>query len=179
VLDDGRLTDNQGRTVSFKNCLLIMTSNIAADYIQQESARIDEHNRDAIYQSIKESVLETLRRTLRPEFLNRVDETIVFSALTPAELKEIVKLQLKRLESLLAEKEIKLAVNDAAVKFIAESSYDPAFGARPIKRFISKELSRQVAKLLLSGDLKPGQTLHIGFADNQLQITAIAERADS
>ncbi|MDH4156734.1 MAG: ATP-dependent chaperone ClpB [candidate division Zixibacteria bacterium] len=173
VLDDGRLTDNQGRTVSFKNAILIMTSNIAAEYIRNESTGIGEHNREVVYENMKRNVLNTLRQSLRPEFLNRIDETIVFSALSPQEIADIVRLQLKRLEHLLSDKEVALKVAAAAVKYIAESGYDPTLGARPIKRFINKELSQQAARLLLSGELKAGQTLHVGFADNQLQFTAV------
>lgn len=170
VLDDGRLTDNRGRTVSFKNAILIMTSNIAAEYIQQESAGLTDGNRDIVYDNMKRSVLVTLRQTLRPEFLNRIDETIVFASLTNNEIKDIVRLQLKRLQAILDEKEIKLKVTEAAVSFMAQSGYDQTFGARPIKRFINKELSQQIAKIVLAGNLKPGQILHVDYADNELQL---------
>jgi ATP-dependent Clp protease ATP-binding subunit ClpB len=173
VLDDGRLTDNKGRTVSFKNTILIMTSNIAADYIQRESEGITDGNREVVYDNMKRNVLETLRRTLRPEFLNRIDESIVFAALTKDEIKDIVRLQLKRLEKLLAEKDITLEVTDTAVEHIASAGYDPTFGARPIKRLISKELSQQAAKMLLSGELKPNQALRIDFVEDKLMFSAV------
>ena len=173
VLDDGRLTDNKGRTVSFKNTILVMTSNIAADYIQRESEGITDANREIVYDNMKRNVLETLRRSLRPEFLNRIDENIVFASLSENEIKEITRLQLKRLEELLAEKEITLEVTDAAVEHIASAGYDPTFGARPIKRYISKQLSQQVAKMLLSGELKPDQTLRIDFVENKLRFSAV------
>ncbi|MFQ6008226.1 MAG: ATP-dependent Clp protease ATP-binding subunit, partial [Candidatus Zixiibacteriota bacterium] len=172
ILDDGRLTDNKGRTVSFKNTILIMTSNIAADYIQRESEGITDANREIVYGNMKRNVLETLRRTLRPEFLNRVDETIVFASLSKDEIKEIVRLQLKRLEKLLAEKGVALEVTDAAVEHIAAAGYDPTFGARPIKRLINKQLSQQAARMLLSGELKPDQTLRIDFVEDSLKFTA-------
>ncbi len=172
VLEDGRLTDNQGRTVSFKNTILIMTSNIAAEYIQRESTNIGEFNREIVYENLKKNVLETLRQSLRPEFLNRIDETIVFASLTKDEIKQIVRLQLNRLEALLADKDIVLKVNDKAVTFIADSSFDQTFGARPIKRFINKELSQRVAQMLLAGKLKSGQSLKVGVADNELRLTA-------
>ncbi len=173
VLDDGRLTDNKGRTVSFKNAILIMTSNIAAEYIQQESANLGEFNRDVIYENMRKTVLETLRRTLRPEFLNRIDETIVFSALTLDEIKDIVRLQLKHLELLLVDKNIALAVSDDAVGCIAETAFDSSFGARPIKRFINKELTQRVAQMLLSGAVKPGQTLEVDRGKSgELALTA-------
>jgi ATP-dependent Clp protease ATP-binding subunit ClpB len=172
VLDDGRLTDNKGRTVSFKNAILIMTSNIAAEYIQQETSGIGEFNREILLENIRRTVLETLRKTLRPEFLNRIDETIVFASLTKEEIKEIVRLQLRRLQDLLKDKEITLHVTDAAVAHIAETSYDPTFGARPIKRYINKELSQQVAKMLLSGELKEGQTLEVDYTRETLKLAA-------
>jgi ATP-dependent Clp protease ATP-binding subunit ClpB len=161
VMEDGRLTDNKGRTVSFKNAILIMTSNIAAEYIQQESANLGEFNREVVYENMRKNVLETLRRTLRPEFLNRVDESIVFAALTMDEIKDIVRLQLKHLEKLLFEKEIVLEVTDKAVAYIAETAFDSTFGARPIKRFINKQLTQKTAQMLLAGELKSGQRLRI------------------
>ncbi len=170
VLDDGRLTDNQGRTVSFKNALLIMTSNIAAEYIQAESEKIDEDNRDSVYETIRKNVLLTLRNSLRPEFLNRIDETIVFSALGKTEIRQIVRLQLHRLESLIREKGIGLEVTDSAVAQIGESGFDPTFGARPIKRYISKELAQEIAKKILGGSIMPGQTLVVDAKDGDLTI---------
>ncbi|HOD65927.1 MAG TPA: ATP-dependent chaperone ClpB [candidate division Zixibacteria bacterium] len=172
VLDDGRLTDNQGRTVSFKNAILVMTSNVAAEYIQTETAGMGEFNRDMIWENIKKNVLDAVRRTLRPEFVNRIDEMIVFHALTPAEIRAIVRLQLRRLERLLAEKDIGLSVTEAAVGQIAEAGYDPAFGARPLKRYIAKELAQDIAKQMLAGTVRPGQTLRIDFAGGEMRFTA-------
>jgi len=173
VLDDGRLTDNQGRTVSFKNAILIMTSNIAAEYIQQESRELTDTNRAMVYDNMKRSVLETLRQTLRPEFLNRIDESIVFAALTNTEIKDIVKLQLKQFETLLAGKDLTLEVTEAAIEHIATSGYDQTFGARPIKRFINKQLNQSVAKMLLSGKLKPGDQLKVDFSMNELTLSVV------
>jgi ATP-dependent Clp protease ATP-binding subunit ClpB len=172
VLEDGRLTDNQGRTVSFKNAILIMTSNIAAEYIQQESSNIGEFNRQIIYDNMKKNVLETLQRTLRPEFLNRIDESIVFASLTHDEIKEIVGLQLERFRALLTDRNVSLEITDKAVDHIADKGYDDTYGARPIKRFINKQLNQQVAKMLLAGDLKPGQTLLVETDDGDLRLTA-------
>jgi len=174
VLDDGRLTDNQGRTVSFKNTILIMTSNIAAEYILKESANIGEFNRDIVYENIKQNVLAALRETLRPEFLNRIDEIIVFASLTKPEINQIVSLQFQRLEKLLAEKDITLDVSDKAVEFIGESAYDHTFGARPIKRFINKHLTQEVSKLLLTGQLKPSQRLLVDLKDKKLTFKSKA-----
>jgi len=174
IMEDGRLTDNKGRTVSFKNSILIMTSNIAAEYIQQESASLGEFNREVVYDNMRRNVLEMLRKTLRPEFLNRIDETIVFSALSMDEIKQIVKLQLGRLERLLTEKEITLEVTDEAITYIGETAFDSTFGARPIKRFINKQLTQKIAQMLLAGDLKSGERLSVGRdKSGQLSLTAV------
>jgi len=170
VLDDGRLTDNQGRTVSFRNAILIMTSNLGAEYIQAESANINEDNREEVYARMKAQTLDILRKNLRPEFLNRVDETIVFSALTRDEIKEIVRLQFKRLRKLLGDKDIDARLTEAAVNYIAVTGYDPSYGARPIKRLITKQLSQQIAKKILAGKIKPGSAVKIDFADNEINI---------
>ena len=172
VLDDGRLTDNQGRTVSFKNAILIMTSNVAAQYIQEETVDSGEFSREVVWENVKKNVLATLRKTLRPEFLNRIDESIVFSSLNEAEIKAIVRLQLTRLERLLAEKEVALAVSEAAVEHIAKAGYDPTYGARPLKRLIGKELSQQIARQMLAGKVKPGQKLFVDYVDDRMRFTA-------
>jgi ATP-dependent Clp protease ATP-binding subunit ClpB len=161
VMEDGRLTDNKGRTVSFRNVILIMTSNIAAEYIQQESSNLGEFNREVVYNNMRKNVLETLRRTLRPEFLNRIDEAIVFSSLTPDEIKKIVRLQLNNLEKMLGERQIKLEVTDEAVSLVAEASFDSLFGARPIKRYINKQITQRAAKMILTGELTDGAGLKI------------------
>jgi ATP-dependent Clp protease ATP-binding subunit ClpB len=171
LLDDGRLTDNKGRTVSFKNTILIMTSNIAAEYIQQETKGIGDYNRQMVYENIRTSVLETLRQSFRPEFLNRVDETIVFTSLNHEEIKEIVALQLRRLAALLSDKDVTLKVSDAAIGFIGETAYDESFGARPIKRYVNKEMSQRVAKLLLAGTAKPGDTVTVDVDGGELVLT--------
>jgi len=170
VLDDGRLTDNQGRTVSFKNTILIMTSNIAAEYIQQESTGLTDGNRKIVYDNMKRNVLQTLQQTLRPEFLNRIDETIVFASLTNDEIRDIVKLQLNHLRKILDDKEIKINITESAVSHIAECGFDQTFGARPLKRFINKELAQRIAKMLLAGNLKPGETLEVDYTDNELKL---------
>ncbi len=170
VLDDGRLTDNQGRTVSFKNSILIMTSNIGAEYIQSESVHLDERNREEVYERMKTEVLRLLRQNLRPEFLNRVDETIVFAALTRDEIRKIVLMQFARVKQLLTEKDIEIELTDAAVAYLAEEGYDPTFGARPIKRLINKELSQQIAKMILAGEIKPGDKVKIDYVDFELKI---------
>ncbi len=170
VLDDGRLTDNQGRTVSFKNCILIMTSNIAADYIRIESEKLTEGNREELYERMKEHVLSRLREQFRPEFLNRIDETIVFASLSQREVAEIVRLQLNRLGALLREKEILLEVHQEAVLQIAQLAYDRSYGARPLKRFINRELSQRLSKMILAGEIKPRQAVMISSRDGELEF---------
>ena len=157
-----------------------MTSNIAAEYIQQESANLGEFNREVVYENIRKNVLEALRRTLRPEFLNRIDETIVFAALRKDEIEQIVRLQLRQLERLLAEKEIALDATDASVGFIAETAFDPSFGARPIRRYINKQLTQRVAQMLLAGELKQGQTVKLDRGPSgDLSLTAIDRVAEA
>ena len=168
VLDEGRLTDNKGRTVSFKNSILIMTSNIAASYIQQQSAQINDTNRDEVYQTMKRHVLDEMLATMRPEFLNRIDETIVFSALTKNEVTEIVDLQLVHLKKMLLEKNISIEITTDAVSYIAENCYDQTYGARPIKRFINRNLYQKISKMILSADLRPFDSLVINAQEGQL-----------
>ena len=168
VLDEGRLTDNKGRTVSFKNSILIMTSNIAASYIQEQSSRINDVNRAEMYETMKSHVLEQMMMTMRPEFLNRIDETIVFSSLTKNEVAEIVNLQLVHLEKLLREKNISIAIKDSAIEYIAENCYDQTYGARPIKRFINRKLYQHISKMILSGSLRPSDSLVVDVQNNQL-----------
>ncbi len=173
VLDDGRLTDNQGRTVSFKNSILIMTSNIGAEYIRSESVHMTDYNREEVYERMKNEVLGLLSKNMRPEFLNRVDETIVFSSLGRHEIREIVLLQFDRLKKLLAEKEITATLTDSAVINLAEDGYDPIYGARPIKRLINKELSQRFAKMILAGELKSGDKVKVDYVDNEINIIPV------
>jgi ATP-dependent Clp protease ATP-binding subunit ClpA len=173
VLDDGHLTDNKGRTVSFKNTILIMTSNIGTREIHDgKTVGFDGSREKTSYENMKKKVLHTLRETLSPELLNRIDEIVVFMPLMQDQISQIVRLQLKRLEKLLAEKDIMLDVTDTAIEHIAAVGFDPTYGARPIKRLISKQLSQQAAKMLLSGELKPDQTLKIDFVEGKLTFTA-------
>ncbi len=156
VLDDGRLTDGQGRTVDFRNTVIIMTSNVASSFIQEFS----EHGGDE--KDLRTRIQETLRETFRPEFLNRIDETIVFHNLTRDDLKKIVELQMKDLRKRLAEQEIALEVTDAAKDELLALGYDPSFGARPLKRTIQREIQNPLAKLLLEGKFAPGAKVAVG-----------------
>ncbi len=163
VLDDGRLTDGQGRTVDFRNTLVIMTSNIGSQRIlQYQGSYIGE-----VYDRMKTAVLEELRRHFRPEFLNRVDEIIVFHALSQEHLTQIVEIQLGRLRHRLAERRIALELTDAARQHLARVGYDPAYGARPLKRTIQKEVETVLGRMLLQGKIRDGQTVQVDYADGK------------
>ena len=165
VLEDGRLTDGQGRTVNFKNTVIIMTSNIGSQLIL-EMRGADERT----YQRMREQVLEALRRQFRPEFLNRVDEVVVFRALTEAELAKIVEIQLEGLRRRLGERRITLEVTEAARAYLARVGYDPVFGARPLKRAIQREVETPVARLIVAGKLRDGGTVRVDAARDALSV---------
>ncbi len=164
ILDDGRATDSQGRTVDFKNAIIIMTSNIGSQYI------LDLAGDDSRYGEMQTRVLEALRGSFRPEFLNRVDETIIFHSLRKDQLRNIVKLQVKRLEKRLQERKMALKLSDAALDLLAEVGYDPVYGARPLKRTIQKELETTMAKSILRGDYKDGDTIFVDVANERLSF---------
>ena len=151
VLDDGRLTDNKGRVVNFKNTIIIMTSNLGSSYIQEQFDKITDKNREHIIEETKEHIMEMLKKSIRPEFLNRIDETIMFTPLDELEIEKIVRLQIEGIKAMLAENEIRLEASDAAIKFISKAGFDPDFGARPIKRAIQRYLLNDLSKQLLAG----------------------------
>jgi ATP-dependent Clp protease ATP-binding subunit ClpB len=159
ILDDGRLTDGQGRTVDFKNTIVIMTSNIGSQRILTYSGSFAGEN----FERMKEAVLEELRRHFRPEFLNRVDEVVVFHALSEGHLKQIVGIQLDRLRKRLAERHITLELTDAAKEHLVRVGYDPAYGARPLKRTIQREVETALGRLLLEGKVRDGQTVQVDY----------------
>ena len=151
VLDDGRLTDNKGRVVNFKNTIIIMTSNLGSSYIQEQFEKINAGNRDIVIEETKEKIMEMLKKSIRPEFLNRIDETIMFTPLNEEEIEQIVRLQIESIKALLLENEVHLDVTDKAVGFISKAGFDPDFGARPIKRAIQRYLLNDLSKQLLAG----------------------------
>jgi ATP-dependent Clp protease ATP-binding subunit ClpB len=153
VLDDGRLTDNKGRVVNFKNTIIIMTSNMGSQIIQANFEDVTEKNRDAVMERTRREVLDLLRQTIRPEFLNRIDETILFQPLLKSEIKGIIRIQLQNLQHLVAKNGINLQFSDYALDYLAENGFDPQFGARPLKRLIQKEIVNQLSKKILSGDV--------------------------
>jgi ATP-dependent Clp protease ATP-binding subunit ClpB len=168
VLDDGRLTDNKGRLVNFKNTIIIMTSNLGSSIIHEMFDDTKEKDFDSIAEKAKIKVIELLKQTIRPEFLNRIDETILFLPLTKQNIKEIVQIQLNQLIVLLAEKEINLLVTNDAFEYIAKVGYDPFFGARPIKRVIQKQVLNELSKALLSGTIDREQNVVMDMFDGKI-----------
>ena len=150
VLDDGRLTDNKGRVVNFKNTIIIMTSNLGSQYIQQKFAKLTDNNRQEIIDNARNTVMDMLKQTIRPEFLNRIDETIMFLPLTQSEIAQIVTLQLKRVEAMLAPQGFTLKWTDSAVDYLTKVGYDPEFGARPVKRAIQHYVLNDLSKAILA-----------------------------
>jgi ATP-dependent Clp protease ATP-binding subunit ClpB len=177
VLDEGRLTDNKGRTVNFKNTIIIMTSNLGAQMIMEKAERITEHNREEIYEEIKQEALQLLRRSLRPEFLNRIDEIIVFHPLSEEHIRQIVHLQFRYIARKAAESGIKLTITDEAVRYLAQVGFDPAFGARPLKRVMQRLITNELAKRILSGGFGPGDVVEVTYRDGQIDFvrTGVAE----
>lgn len=163
VLDDGRLTDGQGRTIDFKNTVIVMTSNLGSDRIQQMSAEND-------YEAMKKSVMEVVGQHFRPEFINRIDETVVFHPLGQAQIKVIASIQIEALQLRLGEKEIQLRMSDDAMALISNVGYDPVYGARPLKRAIQQVLENPLAQLLLKGEFAPGDTIFVTNKAGQLQF---------
>jgi ATP-dependent Clp protease ATP-binding subunit ClpB len=153
VLDDGRLTDNKGRVVNFKNTIIIMTSNMGSAVIQENFENVTEENKEEVVEKTRVEVINLLRQTIRPEFLNRIDEVIMFQPLMKNEIRGIIRIQLDALHSLVSKNGIDLRFSDYAIDFLAENGYDPQFGARPLKRLIQKEIINQLSKRILAGDV--------------------------
>jgi ATP-dependent Clp protease ATP-binding subunit ClpB len=170
VLDDGRITDSQGRTVDFKNTIIIMTSNIGSDLILEIGG--DESR----YEEMKSQVLTLLRQHFRPEFLNRVDEIIIFHALTKEQIRQIVSLQMRRVEQLLADQQIELLLTEEAKSYLAELGYDPMFGARPLKRVIQREIENPIATKLLENEFLPGDRILVDVANERLVFRKIGSQ---
>ncbi|MEN9217313.1 MAG: AAA family ATPase, partial [Gloeomargarita sp. HHBFW_bins_162] len=162
ILDDGRLTDSQGRTVDFKNTVIIMTSNLGSQYILDLAGQPEKD------EELRKRMLDVLRDNFRPEFLNRIDEIIIFQSLTKSQLRQIVTLQVQRLQRRLQEQKITLELTDAAVDFLAEVGYDPVYGARPLKRAIQRHLETLIARELLKGIFKEGDTIRVDVVAERL-----------
>ncbi len=164
ILDDGRVTDAQGHTVDFKNTIIIMTSNIGSQFI------LDVAGDESRYDEMRHRVMEAMRNSFRPEFLNRIDEIIIFHGLQKEELREIVQLQIERLRQRLGDRKISLKLSDAALDFLAEVGYDPVFGARPLKRAIQRELETPIAKAILRGEFNDGDTIFVDIENERLSF---------
>jgi ATP-dependent Clp protease ATP-binding subunit ClpB len=162
LLDDGRLTDGQGRTVDFRNTIVIMTSNLGSAVFHDTTMSRDKQ---------KEAVLDDVRATFRPEFVNRIDEIVVFEALGRDEIRQIVDIQLRGLQRRLAERKLTVTLTDAARDYLSNRGYDPVFGARPLKRVIQREVQDPLAMKLLAGEIHDGDTVEIGAADGGLTFT--------
>ena len=168
VLDDGRLTDSQGRTVDFKNSIIIMTSNIGSQYI------LDVAGDDSRYEEMRSRVMAAMREGFRPEFLNRIDEIIIFHGLTKEQLQPIVKLQVQGLEKRLADQKLSLKLSEVAIDFLAELGYDPVYGARPLKRAIQRYLETAIAKSILRGEFQEGDTIFVDVEDERLTFKRLS-----
>lgn len=168
VLDDGRLTDSKGRVVDFKNTVLIMTSNVGSQLLL-EGVRQD----GTIPEEVSESVMKQLKATFKPEFLNRVDDTVLFSPLTRANVKQIIVKMVKELSKRLEDKQIRFSVSDAVAEWIADNAYDPIYGARPLRRFISKEIENPLARAIIKGDIHENQAVTAGLKDDKLTFVTI------
>lgn len=172
VLDDGRLTDNKGRTVNFKNTVIIMTSNIGSDIIQRNFEHVKDENLFAVLETTKLEVVERLKQMVRPEFLNRIDEIVMFRPLMKKQIREIVDLQLHNLQDLLRQKEMQLEITGAALDWLGEQGFDPQYGARPLKRTIQKEIVNRISKMILSGEAQKGDTIIVDSSGAELTFTA-------
>ena len=168
VLDDGRLTDNKGRTVNFKNTIIIMTSNLGSQFIQQQFEKLDDTNRDQLIDETRSQVMEMLKKMVRPEFLNRIDETIMFLPLSKKEIADVVKLQINAIRKMLEPQGFRLEVTDAAIQYLAEVGYDPEFGARPVKRAIQRYVLNDLSKKILASEVSNDKPITIDSFGNSL-----------
>ncbi len=168
VLDDGRLTDNKGRVVNFKNTIIIMTSNMGSNLIRDNFEKITDNNREEVIENTKAQVMEMLKQTIRPEFLNRIDDIIMFAPLRQEEIAQIVRLQLNGVKKMLHENGIELLYTDEAVASIAHAGYNPEFGARPVKRVIQRKVLNQLSKDILAGTVDNSKGITIDAIDDTL-----------
>lgn len=168
VLDDGRLTDNKGRTVNFKNTIIIMTSNIGSHLIQENFDKLDDNNKEEVLAKTKSDVYELLKKSIRPEFLNRIDEVIMFEPLSRENVSEIVKLQFEGIRKQLAEQNLRISATDEALDWLAQLGYDPQFGARPVKRVMQKQILNELSKQLLAGKVNKDNEIILDMFDNTL-----------
>jgi len=153
MLDDGRLTDNKGRLVNFKNTIIIMTSNVGSHIIQEDISKLNDTNREEVLEKTKQKVLGVLKQSIRPEFINRVDEIVMFAPLTEKEINDIVRLQFIIIQKMLKAQNISIDITDEAVKWIGKAGFDPHYGARPVKRIIQKEILNELSKKIIANSI--------------------------
>jgi ATP-dependent Clp protease ATP-binding subunit ClpB len=170
VLDEGRLTDNKGRTVNFRNVIIIMTSNLGSEIIRDQMDKWDNKMPEKEEELLRKEILSLLRRTLKPEFLNRVDEIVMFKPLNKDQIKEIVKIQLGNIEHMLAGYNLKLVVKEDALDWLTEKGYDPQLGARPVKRLIQKEIINELSKEIIGGKVLKDETIVVDVKDGHLSF---------
>jgi ATP-dependent Clp protease ATP-binding subunit ClpB len=166
VLDDGHLTDNKGRVVNFKNTIIIMTSNIGSNIIQENFSELEDNNREEVIAKTKNELFTLLRATIRPEFLNRIDEIIMFTPLSRDEITDIVKLQFKQVQQTLSEMGVTIDASEEALDWLAQLGYDPQFGARPLKRVIQKKILNELSKQILAGKVDRDSKIKLDMFDN-------------
>ena len=167
VLDDGRLTDGQGRTVDFRNTVIVMTSNLGSQFIQEMDADSEEQ-----YTQMKASVMGVVQAHFRPEFINRLDEIVVFRALDKSQIQKIARIQTEYLGKRLAERQLRLEISDKAIDFIADSGFDPVYGARPLKRAIQQQIENPLARRILEGAFQPGDTIRVDAEQGRIVFSA-------
>ena len=168
VLDEGRLTDNKGRTADFRNTIIIMTSNMGSQIISEHMSKLTDENHEQVLEQTRVEVMELLRRSIRPEFLNRIDELIMFKPLTRAEIMEIVELQLRNLAQMLSRNEIILEYTEAAIDEIARLGFDPQYGARPVKRVLQREVLNELSKKILADEINKEVPIVLDAQNNEL-----------
>lgn len=179
VLDEGRLTDNKGRTADFKNTIIIMTSNLGSEFINEKMENLNSGNADRIYEETRDQIMMMLRKTIRPEFLNRIDEIIMFKPLSKNEINDIVKLQLNGLTEMLAKNDIRFEATDGAVEMIAKQGFDPHYGARPVKRVLQKNVLNELSKKILSGEVVKDQLIQLDVENGELVFNNINSKVTS
>jgi ATP-dependent Clp protease ATP-binding subunit ClpA len=171
ILDDGRLTDSKGRTVNFKNTIIIMTSNIGAQLIQSEMEHLEGRDADMVLAGLQDKLFQLLKQQVRPEFLNRIDEVILFTPLTRENLREIVTIQFNRIRATAMRQRISLEITDDALMWLAKTGFDPAFGARPLKRVIQRQITNRISEMILSGQVSEGDTVEIGLDGDSITMS--------
>ena len=168
VLDDGRLTDNKGRVVNFKNTIIIMTSNLGSQLIRENCENLTDSNREEVLNRTKNEVFELLKQTIRPEFLNRIDELIMFTPLQQSEIRDIVELQIRQVQKLLERNGVQLEVTEGAIELFAREGYDPQFGARPVKRVLQRMLLNELSKQIIAGTINTDKPIRVDVAENEI-----------